>query len=83
MFCGAVLNLVGSVIRYVSTISFIACSPPAGYAVAIIGQILTAFAQPFFLYAPAKLANTWFGIKERGLCTDFASVGEYHWLWYW
>jgi FLVCR family MFS transporter 7 len=78
VLCGVVFNLVGSVIRYISTLPFITCSPifpAAGFTTAIIGQILTAFAQPFFLYAPAKLANTWFGIKERGLCTDLASIG--------
>ena len=43
--------------------------------VAMIGQILCACAQPFLLYAPAKLANTWFGPKERVLCTNLASIG--------
>lgn len=69
-------NLLGAVLRYLSTIDPIICSDSkAGFITAIIGQVITAFAQPFFLYAPAKLANTWFGAKERGLCTDLASVG--------
>ena len=74
---GSVCNLLGAIIRYISTLDFILCSgySKAGFMTAIIGQVITAFAQPFFLYAPAKLANTWFGSKERGLCTDLASVG--------
>ena len=74
---GTVCNLLGGVLRYISTIDPIICSDSkAGFITAIIGQIITAFAQPFFLYAPAKLANTWFGAKERGLCTDLASVAN-------
>ncbi len=43
--------------------------------VAMIGQLFTACAQPFFLYAPAKLANTWFGPNQRAFCTLLASIG--------
>ncbi|XP_003386874.1 PREDICTED: major facilitator superfamily domain-containing protein 7-like [Amphimedon queenslandica] len=74
---GTVCNLLGGVLRYISTMDPIICSDSkAGFITAIIGQIITAFAQPFILYAPAKLANTWFGAKERGLCTDLASVAN-------
>ena len=44
--------------------------------VAMLGQILTACAQPFLLYAPTKLAALWFGPKERALCTMLASMGN-------
>lgn len=44
--------------------------------VALIGQILTACAQPFFLYSPTKLAAFWFGPKERAFCTMLASLGN-------
>lgn len=40
------------------------------------GQILTACAQPFLLYAPTKLASYWFGPKERAFCTMLASLGN-------
>jgi len=42
----------------------------------MLGQILTASAQPFLLYAPTKLANFWFGVKERAFCTMLASLGN-------
>lgn len=48
----------------------------SGYAVAMGGQILTACAQPFLLYAPTKLASYWFGPKERAFCTMLASLGN-------
>ena len=57
----------------------ILCSPvysQSGFLVAMLGQVLTACAQPFLLYAPTKLANLWFGPKERAFCTMLASMGN-------
>ncbi len=48
----------------------------AGFALAMTGQVLTACAQPFLLYAPTKLANMWFGPNERAFCTMLASLGN-------
>ena len=79
MFTGTLLNLVGAILRYISTIHPIICStqyPQAGFGVAMLGQVLTACAQPFFLYAPTKLANTWFKPDERSVCTGIASLSE-------
>ena len=78
LYLGAGLNLSGSILRYVSTFHPIVCSSvfsKSGFMVAMIGQILTACAQPFMLYAPTKLASFWFGPKERAVCTNFASIG--------
>lgn len=44
--------------------------------VAMLGQVLTACAQPFLLYAPTKLASFWFGPKERAFCTMLSSLGN-------
>ena len=79
MYVGASCNLAGSVVRWFGTAYFLFCSPAfprAGFMVAMVGQILTAFAQPFLLYSPTKLANLWFGPKERATCTSCASIGE-------
>ena len=79
LYLGAGLNLVGSIIRYLSTLHPILCSSvfsKSGYTVAMIGQFLTACAQPFLLYSPTKLASFWFGPKERAICTNFASIGK-------
>jgi FLVCR family MFS transporter 7 len=79
LYLGAGLNLSGSILRYVSTVHPIVCSSvfsKSGFMVAMIGQILTACAQPFMLYAPTKLASFWFGPKERAVCTNFASIAN-------
>ena len=71
--------MVGSILRLLSTWRFIVCSEvfdQSGFMVALIGQILTACAQPFLLYSPTKLAAFWFGPKERAFCTMLASLGN-------
>ena len=78
LYAGASFNLIGSVIRIISTIGPVVCSPlysKSGFMVALIGQILTACAQPFLLYSPTTLAAVWFGPKERAVCTNLASIG--------
>ncbi|CAI8041266.1 Solute carrier family 49 member A3, partial [Geodia barretti] len=79
LYLGAGLNLLGSVLRYLSTLDPIVCSSVfsrSGFTVAMIGQFLTACAQPFLLYSPTKLASFWFGPKERAICTNFASIAN-------
>ncbi len=73
------MNLIGSGLRLLSSIDFLICSPvpKAAFYVALLGQAMTAVAQPFSLYAPTTLAAVWFGPKERALCTNFASVCEF------
>ena len=69
----------GSILRWISTGHYVVCSDifyQSGFMVALIGQILTACAQPFILYSPTKLAAFWFGPKERAFCTMLASLGN-------
>lgn len=73
-------NLAGGVLRVISTIGPIICSQlfgSAGFTVAMVGQILTACAQPFLLYTPTTLASIWFGPKERAVATGLTSLGNY------
>ena len=79
LYLGAGFNVVGAVLRWVSCSPSIICSPHyalSGYLVAMTGQIFTACAQPFLLYAPTKLASFWFGPKERAFCTMLSSLGN-------
>ena len=79
MYAGAIFNVAGGVIRVFSTIEPIICSSvmgSSGYVVAMLGQILTACAQPFLLYAPTTLASVWFGPKERAVATGITSLGQ-------
>ena len=77
LYLGAIFNVTGSVLRWLSSASFMVCSSSgAAFALAMTGQVLTACAQPFLLYSPTKLANLWFGDKERAFCTMLASLGN-------
>ena len=71
--------MFGSILRWISTWNFVVCSQvfnQSGFMMALIGQILTACAQPFLLYSPTKLAAFWFSPKERAFCTMLASLGN-------
>ena len=80
VLAGALLNSLGALVRLISSLPAVNNNPSlyynAGYAVAMCGQILTAAAQPFILYAPTKFAMLWFGDKERGIPTALASMGQ-------
>lgn len=78
VYCGALLNLLGAAVRVLSTIEPVICSSvhKSGFILAMVGQILTAAAQPFTLYAPTTLAFVWFGTKERALATGLTSLGK-------
>lgn len=78
---GALLNGLGALVRLISALPAVSHNPllysQAGYAVAMTGQVLTAAAQPFTLYAPTKFAMLWFGDKERAIPTALASMGQW------
>ena len=80
VLAGALLNSLGALVRLISSLPAVNNNPSlyynAGYAVAMCGQILTAAAQPFILYAPTKFAMLWFGDRERGIPTALASMGQ-------
>ena len=79
VYAGGIFNAAGALLRVVSTIGPVICSKvwaSSGYVVAMLGQVLTACAQPFLLYAPTTLASIWFGDKERALATGLSSLGE-------
>ena len=80
MLAGAVLNSLGALLKLVGSIPAVHSDAlqqhNAGFAIAMIGQILTAAAQPFLLYAPTKFAMFWFGEKERTMATSLTSMGE-------
>ncbi len=78
VYAGAILNVAGGVLRVISTIEPVICSTVghSGYTVAMIGQILTACAQPFLLYSPTTLASVWFGPNERAIATGLSSLGK-------
>ncbi|KAF9563548.1 hypothetical protein BGW38_008940, partial [Lunasporangiospora selenospora] len=63
---GSLLQLIGAWLRYFS--NWVESTPehPGGrLALTMIGHIIAALSQPFFLSLPAKFAATWFSDKSR------------------
>ena len=61
------MTAVGGWIRYGSVFGDI---PSGGaYAGVLVGQCVSALAQPFFTNIPAMVASRWFPVKERDLAT--------------
>jgi FLVCR family MFS transporter 7 len=70
LIVGSVLNL-GAFIRLFALIS-----PTNGYPALVIGQILPAIAQPFFLNITALFAARWFAVKQRDIATAIGSMAN-------
>ena len=79
IYAGGIFNAIGGLLRVISTLNPVICSSVfmnAGFVVALLGQTLTACAQPFLLYAPTTLASVWFGPNERAVATGLTSLGK-------
>ncbi|KAF9350327.1 hypothetical protein BGX26_011474 [Mortierella sp. AD094] len=74
---GAGIQILGSWLRYFG--NFIDSTPdsPGGrLAITMIGQIIAAAAQPFFLNVPPKFAAVWFSEHGRTTATMIGSVSN-------
>ena len=76
---GAILNAVGSWLRYSSVLvaaqSGSSGQPPFfAYVLLLFGQSFPALAQPLFTNVPAKLAGDWFPNSERDVGTVVAAL---------
>ncbi|KAF9168111.1 hypothetical protein BGX21_010500 [Mortierella sp. AD011] len=74
---GASVQILGSWLRYFG--NFIDSTPdsPGGrLAITLVGQIIAAAAQPFFLNVPPKFAAVWFTENERTTATMIGSVSN-------
>ena len=73
LWLGTILNCIGTVIRVLS--AYLPMTVPyLGYGVAMLGQFIIALAQPYGLYAPAKVAAVWFPDNERVLANSIVSM---------
>ncbi|CAO3672589.1 unnamed protein product [Umbelopsis ramanniana] len=70
---GAALQLLGAWLRYFST--FVQ-NETGKFALAMIGQILCALAQPFILNAPTPYAATWFTPAARATANMAGSISN-------
>ncbi|KAG0326749.1 hypothetical protein BGZ99_009048 [Dissophora globulifera] len=74
---GAGIQIIGTLLRYFS--NFIESTPesPGGrIALTLVGQIVGASAQPFFLNVPPKYAAVWFSENGRTTATMIGSVSN-------
>ncbi|KAI1314476.1 hypothetical protein EDD11_002139 [Mortierella claussenii] len=74
---GATVQLVGALLRYLANfITSTPASPGGRLALTLIGQIVAASAQPFFLNVPPKYAAVWFSENGRTTATMIGSVAN-------
>ncbi|KAF9907290.1 hypothetical protein BX616_000470 [Lobosporangium transversale] len=74
---GASIQFIGALLRYIA--HFITSTPdsPGGrVALTLVGQIIAASAQPFFLNVPPKYAAVWFSENGRTTATMIGSVAN-------
>ncbi|KAI9026017.1 major facilitator superfamily domain-containing protein [Hyaloraphidium curvatum] len=71
LLTGAVLNCAGSWVRYFGTF---ATNKTASLAIALVGQVLIGIGRPFGTSSTTRLAQTWFGLRERTVANTLASV---------
>ncbi|XP_072026670.1 solute carrier family 49 member A3-like isoform X2 [Amphiura filiformis] len=75
LLLGAWLNIIGLVIRYISSVHKIIPSDYS-FSVVIVGQSICAIAQPFLLFAPTKLAAQWFPDNHRAIANTIGSTSN-------
>ncbi|KAK3845938.1 MAG: major facilitator superfamily domain-containing protein [Linnemannia gamsii] len=74
---GAALQIIGSWIRFSGTLIDSTPQQPEGrLALTLIGQVIAAAAQPFFMNIPPKYAAVWFSERGRATATMIGSVSN-------
>ncbi|KAF1749183.1 hypothetical protein GCK72_025650 [Caenorhabditis remanei] len=71
---GTWANFIGNIIRLVASGTFI--DPSIRFPIAITGQAIAAFAQPFVMFLPTKLAAYWFADNERAIANTLSSMSN-------
>ena len=86
--CGVVLNIVGSLVRLMSSIPAIQSHVArlallySGYLLRLLvqsssaGSVIVAAAQAFFLVLPSKIAECWFPENQRALANVLSFIGK-------
>jgi hypothetical protein len=74
LLCAAAANFASALVRWLSVFA-----PSAGglaFGIALLGQSISALAQPAFINAPARISGTWFGAGEQALATTVAAMSN-------
>ncbi|XP_029458607.1 solute carrier family 49 member A3 [Rhinatrema bivittatum] len=69
------LNMIGSIIRFLSTVRFVDQGSQS-YVCLLIGQCFCAAAQPLVLFSPTKLAALWFPEHQRATANMISSMSN-------
>lgn len=78
MILGGLLTSGGCIIRWIGGFgrdngNF---TPTFSYVFVLLGTIVVATAQPFYLNMPAKIAASWFAVQERDVATTLCSLAN-------
>jgi Na+/melibiose symporter-like transporter len=78
MLLGGSLTTVGCAIRWIGGYARDSghMSPIMSYTFVLIGTVVVASSQPFYLNMPAKIAASWFAVKERDIATTLCSLAN-------
>ena len=78
MLMGGSLTASGCCVRWMGTMLYDSSdiSSTGSYVLVLLGTCLVALAQPFYLNMPAKIASTWFPVKERDVSTTLGSLAN-------
>jgi FLVCR family MFS transporter 7 len=78
MLLGGSLTTVGCVIRWVGVFARENgnMSPVLSYVIVLLGTLMVASSQPFYLNMPAKIAGSWFAVQERDVGTTLCSLAN-------
>lgn len=78
MLAGGLLTTFGCVVRWIGGYSheYSSLSSNGSYIVVLVGTIFCALAQPFYLNMPARIASSWFAVKERDFATTICSLAN-------
>ncbi|WKY14962.1 hypothetical protein Q1695_000463 [Nippostrongylus brasiliensis] len=71
---GAWTNLLGNIIRVVGSGGWL--TKQARFPLAFVGQTVAAFAQPFVMFLPTKLAAYWFPPDQRVIANTLSSMSN-------
>uniref|UniRef100_A0A0K0D3R5 MFS domain-containing protein n=1 Tax=Angiostrongylus cantonensis TaxID=6313 RepID=A0A0K0D3R5_ANGCA len=71
---GAWANFIGNVIRFAGSGEWV--SKNMRFPLSFTGQIVAAFAQPFVMFLPTKLAANWFPQDQRAIANTLSSMSN-------
>jgi sugar phosphate permease len=76
LLTGGALTFTGCVIRFFGALARDSITANGSYVLVLLGTALVGLAQPFYLNMPAKIAATWFAVKERDIATTLCSLAN-------